>query len=110
MRLFGNHFLQRAGLLAQRLDLVTSCCAGGVTSQAALTGFQELLGPSAVKALGYGFAATQGGDAFLAAEPLQDDGDDAGQCRWASTIRRKWLASAASSRAAVLVTASTAAS
>ena len=49
--------------------------AGRVTSQTVFTGFQEFLGPGVVQALGDGFAATKGGDAFLAAEPFQDDAD-----------------------------------
>jgi hypothetical protein len=35
----GHDFLQRAGFLAQRLDLVAGGRAGRVTGQAALTGF-----------------------------------------------------------------------
>jgi len=35
--LFGNHLLQRAGFLAQCLDLVAGGRAGRVTGQAALT-------------------------------------------------------------------------
>jgi hypothetical protein len=74
-RLLGHDLLQRAGFLAERLDLVAGGRAGCVTRQAALTGFQELLGPGVIQALGDGFAATKGGDAFLAAEPSQDDAD-----------------------------------
>ena len=36
-RLLGDDFLQRAGLLAQRLHLIAGGRAGGVTGQAALT-------------------------------------------------------------------------
>ena len=36
---------------------------------------QELLGPGVVQALGDGSAVTNGGDAFLTAEPFQDNAD-----------------------------------
>ncbi len=38
-RLLGNQFLQRAGLLAQCIALVTRGRVGGITSQSALSGF-----------------------------------------------------------------------
>ena len=56
-RLLGDDLLQRAGFLAQCLDLIARGRAGRVTGQAALTGFQELLRPSVIQALSDGFAA-----------------------------------------------------
>ena len=56
-RLLGHDFLQRAGFLAQRLDLIAGGRAGRVTGKAALSGFQEFLGRSVLQALGDGFAA-----------------------------------------------------
>jgi hypothetical protein len=41
--LLGDHFLQRAGFLTQRLDLVARGRAGRVTGQAAFTGFEKFL-------------------------------------------------------------------
>jgi len=40
-RLLGHDFLQRAGFLAQRLDLIAGGCAGRVTGQAAFTSFKK---------------------------------------------------------------------
>ena len=42
-RLLGDDLLQRAGFLAQRLDLIGRGGAGRVARQAALAGLQELL-------------------------------------------------------------------
>src|SRR5438045_3447957 len=67
--------LQRAGLLAQILDLVRGCRPCGVAGQALLTGFEKLFRPAIIQVLDNPLTATQLGDAVLAAQPRQHDAD-----------------------------------
>ena len=55
----GNALLQRAGLPAQILDLVGGSGTGGVTSQPAFAGLEELLRPHVIQALGNAFLAAR---------------------------------------------------
>ena len=63
------------GLAAQILDLVAGRRTRGVAGEPPLAGFQELLRPAVVQALGDAFAAAQLGDAVLAAQAIQHDAD-----------------------------------
>jgi hypothetical protein len=66
-RLFGDDFFQILGLAPEVLDLVAGRGTGGVAGEPPLAGFQELLGPAVIEALGNTFAAAQLGDAHFAA-------------------------------------------
>src|SRR5438067_9482734 len=71
----GNHLLQCAGLLPQILDLVRGRRARGVAGQALLASLQKFLRPAVIEVLDDPLAATQLGDAVLAAQTAQDDAD-----------------------------------
>ena len=49
--------------------------AGGVPDQPCLAGFQELLAPAVIQIGVQAFAATQGGNALLDAQALEDNPD-----------------------------------
>jgi hypothetical protein len=76
-RLFGNDLLERGRLAAQVLDLVGGRGPRGVACQPALAGFEELLRPDIIQALGDALAAAQLGNAVLAAylnwRPIAED-------------------------------------
>src|SRR5262245_10931800 len=61
--------------LAESLDLVAGGGARGVAGEAALAGFEELLGPAVVETLGNAFAATELGNRLFAAQAVQHDAD-----------------------------------
>jgi hypothetical protein len=68
---FGHDFLQRAGLATQVLDLVRGGGPGCIASQALLSSLQEVLRPAIVQVLRDPLAATQLGNAVLAAQAFQ---------------------------------------
>lgn len=65
--------LERADFAAQILDLITAGSARRITSQAALAGFHELLGPGVIQALRNAFLAAQLGDAVFVTQAVQHD-------------------------------------
>jgi hypothetical protein len=68
---FGHDFLQRAGLATQVLDLVRGGGPGCIASQALLASLQEVFRPAIVQVLRDPLAATQLGNAVLAAQAFQ---------------------------------------
>src|SRR5271169_268736 len=64
-RLFGHDLLQLLGLALEVLDFTIGRRPGRVPGQPALAGFQELLRPAVIKALGNAFAPAQLGDRML---------------------------------------------
>ena len=74
-RLLGDDFLQLLGLALEILDLVAGRGPRGVAGEPPLAGFQELLRPAVIEALGNAFAPAQLGDRVLAAQAVQDDAD-----------------------------------
>ena len=61
-RLLGNDLFQLLGLALEVLDLAAGRSAGRVAGEPALAGFEELLRPTVVEALGDAFAAAEFGD------------------------------------------------
>jgi len=59
------------GLLAQGFDVVTGGGPCRIARQALLAGFEELLRPTVIKAIGDAFAAAERRDALLAAQPQE---------------------------------------
>jgi hypothetical protein len=55
-RLFGDDFLQVPGFPAQILDLVRDRCPRRIAGKTPLAGFQKLLRPKIIEALGDAFA------------------------------------------------------
>ena len=74
-RLLGNDFFQLLGLALEILDLVAGRRAGSVAGKPSLAGFQELLRPAVVEALGNAFTAAQLRNRVLAAQAVQHDAD-----------------------------------
>ena len=74
-RLLGNDFLQFLGLALEILDLIAGRGSRSITREAPLAGFEELLGPAVVEALGNAFVTAELGDRSLAAQAIQDDAD-----------------------------------
>src|SRR5262249_45934062 len=74
-RQLGHHFLQRAGLPPQLLDLVRRRCPRRVTGQALLASLQKFLRPAVIEVLHNPLAPAQLGDAVLAAQAGQHDPD-----------------------------------
>src|SRR5579863_5907934 len=68
-----HDLLQCGGLATKILDLTRRRGTRRVTSQPALAGLQELLGPAVIHRGGDALAAAQLGDVLLAAQPLQND-------------------------------------
>src|SRR5262249_4371572 len=74
-RQLGHHFLQRAGLPAQLLDLVRRRGLRRVAGQALLAPLQKFLRPTVIEVLHDPLAPAQLGDAVLAAQTSQHDAD-----------------------------------
>ena len=73
--LLGNNFLQSGRFAPQILYLVGRGGTCGIARQAPLAGFEELLRPNIIKALGNALAATEVGDRVLAAQAIKDNPD-----------------------------------
>src|SRR3981189_3052378 len=71
----GNHLLERHGLPTQIVDLVRGGSPGRIASQALLASLQEVFRPAIVQVLRDPLAATQLGNAVLAAQAFQNDPD-----------------------------------
>src|SRR5690606_13575070 len=71
----GHTFLQITGLTAQVLHLVRGRSTRSVTSQTALAGLHELLGPGVIQALCDPFTAAQLGNGVIAAQAIEHDPD-----------------------------------
>jgi len=67
----GDDLLQVARLAAQLLDFVGGGGTRRVTGEPLLAGFEELLRPVVIEALGDAFTPTQGGDRVLAAKSVR---------------------------------------
>jgi hypothetical protein len=74
-RLFGHDLFQVMGLATQMLDLVDGGRTRRVAGQPLLAGFEELLRPVVIEALGNAFAPAQRGNAVLATQAFQHDAD-----------------------------------
>src|SRR5215472_6809692 len=72
-RELSHDLLQRAGLPAQRLDLVRGCGSRSVAGQALLAGLQKFLRPAIIEVLDNPLAAAPLGDTVLAAQTRKDD-------------------------------------
>jgi len=70
-----NDFLQGPGFPAQVLDLVAGRRTRGIPGQPSLAGFQKLLRPVVIQALGDALSPTQLRDAVLATKSVQHDAD-----------------------------------
>ena len=73
--LVDKRFLEVMHLAAPVLDLARGRLAGGIPRKPLLAGFQELLRPAVVEALGDPFPAAQLGDAVLAAQVREHNPD-----------------------------------
>ena len=71
----GNHLLERHGLATQIVDLVRGGGPSRIASQALLASLQEVFRPAIVQVLRDPLAATQLGNAVLAAQAFQHDPD-----------------------------------
>src|SRR3954465_14217993 len=71
----GDHLLERRGLTPQIVGLVRGGGPGCIASQALLSSLQEVLRPAIVQVLRDPLAATQLGNAVLAAQAFQNDPD-----------------------------------
>jgi hypothetical protein len=71
----GHDFLQRGRLTTQILYLAGGCRTRRIARQAALTGFEELLGPAIIHRGGDAFSAAELGDVLLAPQSFQHDAD-----------------------------------
>src|ERR1700692_15260 len=71
----GDHLLERCGLAPQSNDLVRGGGPGRIASQALLASLQEVFRPAIVQVLCDPRAATQLGNAVLAAQAFQYDPD-----------------------------------
>ena len=69
--LLGQRFFQVSEFGAQCLNLATVGLARGVAGQALLSGFQEVLRPTVIKALSDNFAAAKGRNAVLTTQPFK---------------------------------------
>ena len=70
--LLGQRLLQITRLGAKCLHLIAGGLACRIAGKAFLTGFQELLRPTVIKALCDALATAQYRDALLAAQPFKD--------------------------------------
>ena len=70
-----NDFLQGPGFPAQVLDLVAGRRTRGIPGQPSLAGFQKLLRPVVIQALGNTLATAQLRDAVLTPKAVQHDTD-----------------------------------
>jgi hypothetical protein len=84
----GNAFLQGTGFAAQVLHFAGGRSAGGVTGQATLAGFHELLRPGVIQALSDAFLAAQLGNAVLATQAVEHDTDLVLGEKWRRVWRR----------------------
>jgi hypothetical protein len=66
---------KKMDLASKVLDLVAGGSACGIAGEPPLAGFQELLRPAVVEALGNAFATAQLRDRVLAAQAVEDDAD-----------------------------------
>jgi len=73
--LLGDNFFQLQGLALEVFDLAGGCRSGRVTGQTSFAGFQELLRPTVIQALGNTFPATELSDGDFAAQTVEDDAD-----------------------------------
>jgi len=73
--LLGDNFFQLQGLALEILDFAGGCRSRRVAGQPPLAGFQELLRPAVVQALGDALPAAQLGDRDLATQAIEDDAD-----------------------------------
>ena len=71
--MLGNDFFQLEGLALEILDFAGGRRPRCVAGQAPLAGFQELLRPAVVQALGDAFAPAELGDGDLAPQAVEDD-------------------------------------
>jgi hypothetical protein len=67
--------LERGGLSPKALHLGAGRLTGSIAGQTPSPGFEELLGPGIIQALGYAFASAELSDAVIAAQPHQHDPD-----------------------------------
>ena len=81
--LLGDDLFQFLRFAPEVLDVAGVGGPLGVTGQAALAGFEELLRPAVVETFGDAFATAQFGDRRFAAQAVEDDTDllFGGECR-----------------------------